>query len=361
MHRRGEAAVVGGGLAGLWVSYELLRRGYRVTLYESHEIGYGASSRAAGIISLQLPRSLLPYAIEGIKSYAELGVERMADTLWIPRASEFHCAARIADELRSRGLYAEAAEIDDVKVKFRVTGNGERVILMKQGVANPSDAISSLMKRLGDMGGLNVVSGPVYVKDGKLYYNGSPVDHDLKFIAAGPWSASLLPSVSGKLKTYRCSAHSVRGDGWVPKFILEDDRGGFYVTPESDSQVIIGGGDAPLVSPDDGFAVSKYEAYDVLEAVASRMPEANAYYPVSSWAAPCVSAMDGMPVVGELDGVYVITGLNGAGLTLSPGLSALVVDIAEGVAEEPEALSPRRLLRENLKGPEEPFDRICDP
>ncbi|MGC9072196.1 MAG: FAD-dependent oxidoreductase, partial [Acidilobus sp.] len=53
------AAVVGAGLAGLWTALRLARRGYEVTVYERDHPGYGASSRAAGIISLQLPVPLL--------------------------------------------------------------------------------------------------------------------------------------------------------------------------------------------------------------------------------------------------------------------------------------------------------------
>lgn len=358
MHRRGKAAVVGGGLSGLWISYELARRGYDVTLYEANAVGYGASSRAAGIISLQLPKSLLKYAIEGLKAYAELGIEKMTRTLWIPRPEELHCIKDIISTLRLEGIDADVLKLEELReLGLRVTGDGDLpVSTMVQGVVSPGDALGHLTKALAGMS-FTLKEGPVVRKGGRLLYDGLEIDADLKFIAAGPWTPELL-GLKDNFTVYRCSAHSVRGQ--TPDVIVEDDINGFYIVPETEGQAIVGGGDSQLVRPEDGFRLSQGEAYEVLELVASRLPDAENFYPVSSWAAPCISASDGMPVVGELNNYYVLTGLNGAGLTLSPGLARLVVDIAEGVSKEDSKLSPRRLLGGKLKGPREPFDRLCE-
>jgi glycine/D-amino acid oxidase-like deaminating enzyme len=358
LHRRGKAAVIGGGLSGLWLSYELARRGYSVTLYEANSIGYGASSRAAGIISLQLPAFLLKYATDGFRAYLEAGLERVVRSLWIPRQDELHCIKCITSFLSSEGIYAELMKLEEVNEKLSgLAGNGdEPVVMMDQGMASPGDAINFLTRALSMMD-FSVKYGPVLRKGNRLLHEGLPIEADLTFVAAGPWTP-LLVNVNGNLKIYRCAAHSVKGD--VPDIIVEDDINGFYIVPESRDQAIIGGWDSELTRPEDGFRLSSPEAYEVLELVATRLPRAESFYPVSSWAAPCVSGADGLPVVGKLDEVYVLTGLNGAGLTLSPGLSRLLVDIAEGIAKEDERLSPSRLLKGRLSGPEEPFDRLCD-
>jgi gamma-glutamylputrescine oxidase len=45
---RADVAVLGGGIAGCSAALHLAKRGYRVTLLEAHQIGYGASGRSGG-------------------------------------------------------------------------------------------------------------------------------------------------------------------------------------------------------------------------------------------------------------------------------------------------------------------------
>lgn len=344
------AAVVGAGLAGLWTALRLARRGYEVTVYEMEFPGYGASSRAAGIISLQLPRALLRYAVEGMKEYSGMGM-REVPSLWVPRKDMYRCAESVAAELRRLGVVAEPLALKEVDGVL--SASDERGVFMFQGLISSGDVVNALYKSL-EGSRVSLRTGAVRRKGERLYYDGSPIEADLTFIAAGPWTQRL---VDLRLRTYKCSAHSVEVNG-LPNLIIEDDENEFYLVPESRGRAIVGGPDSPLEAPEDGFRVDPAEPYEVLEMVSRRVPAAELARPVSSWAAPCASGPDGLPVVGEVDdGLYVITGLDGAGLTLSPALSRLVVDVAEGVADEDPNLSPRRKTGD---GPNEPFESICD-
>ncbi len=350
MHRGRRAAVVGAGLAGLWTALRLARRGYQVTVYEMEFPGFGASSRAAGIVSLQLPVSLLRYAVEGLREYSAMGM-REVPSLWVPRRGMRLCAEAVAAELRRLGVIAEPMRLEEVD--GLISGSDESAVFMFQGVIGAGDVVNALYKALS-ASGASLRVGPVRPRGGSLYYDGGPLDADLTFLAAGPWTGELTKV---GLRSYRCSAHSVEFHG-LPDVVIEDDENEFYLVPESQGRAIVGGPDDSLGRPEDGFRVSPSEAYDVLERVARRVPAAEGARPLSSWAAPCSSGIDGMPVVGEVDdGLYVIAGLDGAGLTLSPALSRLVVDVAEGVADEDPLLSPRRAMKE---GPSEPFDSICE-
>jgi Glycine/D-amino acid oxidases (deaminating) len=342
-------AVIGAGLAGLWTAYHLAQRGYEVTVYEKEYPGYGASSRAAGILSLQLPVPLLKYAMEAIDYYSWVGV-RETPTIWVPRRELCRCAEAVAAELRRLGAVAEVMKLDEVDGLLR--GEGERAIFMMQGIVNAGDAVNALTKVLAEKGA-TFRGGQVTSRGGRLYFNGSPIEAEAYFVAAGPWTPSL---VKVDLRLYRCSAHSVEGER-VPNMIVEDDVNEFYVVPESGKRAIVGGPDSTLSRLEDGFRYEPSEPYEVLERVSRRMPVAELMRPVSSWSAPCTSGPDGLPVVGEVDDrVYVIAGLDGAGLTLSPALSRLLVEIAEGAADEDLLLSP---ARKALDGPLEPFDFIC--
>ncbi len=312
--------------------------------------GYGASSRAAGIVSLQLPAPLLGYAVEGLKEYSTMGM-REVPSLWIPRRGMCRCAEHVAAELRRLGVFAEPITLKEVDGVLR--GSDDRAVFMFQGVISAGDVVNSLYKSL-EGAGVSLRTGVIRSRGGRLYYDGSPIYADIAFLATGSWTAELADV---RLRRYRCSAHSVEVRG-LPGLIIEDDENEFYLVPESNGRAIVGGPDTAIEGPDEGFRVATSEAYEVLDRVSRRVQVAELARPVSSWAAPCSSGADGMPVVGELDdGLYVITGLDGAGLTLSPALSRLVVDVAEGVSEEDPRLSPRRGMRE---GPNEPFDSICD-
>jgi Glycine/D-amino acid oxidases (deaminating) len=142
-------AVIGAGLAGLWTAYHLARRGYEVTVYEKEYPGYGASSRAAGILSLQLPVPLLKYAMEALDHYSWVGV-RETPTIWVPRRELCRCAEAVAAELRRLGAVAEVMKLDEVDGLLR--GEGEKAIFMMQGLVNAGDAVNALTKVLAERG-----------------------------------------------------------------------------------------------------------------------------------------------------------------------------------------------------------------
>ena len=350
--------MVGAGLAGAWLAYVLRRRGYDVTVYEAHEPGYGASSRAAGIVSFQLPPSMLELAAEGYEAYRDLGVLRPARSYWIPRPQERRCALRVADALSSLGFAAR--EVDARELRWMHVGGDDTVIEMYQGVVSPSDAMAKLLR--GD-GGLWVREGAVRRgADGRLRVDGQPLEGGLVFVAAGPWTAELV-GLRG-LVVYRCSAFSVESEEEIGA-IVEDDASDFYIVPEGGRRYILGAQDDTIVLPDEGFVVSDYEAYEALSRASRRLPAALTMRPLSSWAAPCVTSADGLPVAGEVDGTFVLTALDGAGLTLSPALARALADLAEGVGGgELERYSPGRLARLAAEGPPrarvEPFDLICE-
>ncbi|PVU74108.1 hypothetical protein DDW07_00395, partial [Acidilobus sp. SCGC AC-742_E15] len=136
-------AVIGAGLAGLWTAYHLARRGYEVTVYEKEYPGYGASSRAAGILSLQLPVPLLKYAMEAVSYYSWVGVKETS-TIWVPRRELCRCAEAVAAELRRLGAVAEVMKLDEVDGLLK--GEGEKAIFMMQGLVNAGDAVNALTK-----------------------------------------------------------------------------------------------------------------------------------------------------------------------------------------------------------------------
>jgi glycine oxidase len=75
-HRR-RIAVVGGGVVGCAIAYELVRAGFDVTLIERDAVAAHASGRNAGNLNPLhgTPKTLLPLALEAFKIHAEVRAE----------------------------------------------------------------------------------------------------------------------------------------------------------------------------------------------------------------------------------------------------------------------------------------------
>ncbi|MXV81674.1 MAG: FAD-dependent oxidoreductase, partial [Chloroflexi bacterium] len=99
--RSTDVAIVGGGVIGLSCAFELARRGRSVTVLEREEVGYGASTVAAGMLTPSFevettPPSLVELQLDSLRRYpvfvseieAASGLScdyRDEGTLWVSR------------------------------------------------------------------------------------------------------------------------------------------------------------------------------------------------------------------------------------------------------------------------------------
>src|SRR5258708_6575903 len=72
LSRAGAATVVGGGIAGATVAYELARRGTRVTLIEQRSIAHAASGRNMGLLLNQVEREVVRIMHQSLGIYREV-------------------------------------------------------------------------------------------------------------------------------------------------------------------------------------------------------------------------------------------------------------------------------------------------
>jgi glycine/D-amino acid oxidase-like deaminating enzyme len=333
--------IIGGGFSGLWSALLLLKRGYDVDLIETNYIGYGASSKAAGILSFQLPENILNISLRSVELYNSLGnnILHWYDSIWIPRNEEYECALNILRYLNNRGFKAEIIEKNEVD-GFLLDSNG---LLISQPTVDIGKAINELSRSIVNNGG-------------RILNNDNNKKYDIVIYTNGPWIENDL-KLNGLIK-YKCQAYSVEGKQ-INK-IIEDDIMEFYYVPESSHRAIIGNGKRVLLNnPEDGFLTDNSEVYSILSKLAKKYKEAFHMYPISSWSAPCLTTCDGYPIVGKIsNNNYALSGLNGAGLTLSAGLSEVLVKIIEGELEQPEFLDPLR-FKKRCKNIIEIFDNIC--
>lgn len=347
-------SVVGGGVAGLSLAVELARRGHGVTVYEQEHPGYGATGKSSGLIVTIFEENLIGLVLDSLKFYYTLPgsaeMVRGRDALYLNRSGA--CVSRLLRIHASTPLLERGGGWPELGVEFEYGRDYYAVI--KTYLTDAGWVVNTLYSELHRMGG-RILEGPVERRGEGFYYGGVRVEEPV-VVAAGPWTPILLPEVEGSVAVYRCQAACVEGPS--PQLIVEDDALEYYLVPVTESRFIIGDGSCQIVGdPWEAYNPDPEESYVVLERYARRVPEAWESRVIRMWSAPCIVGGDGLPLAGRVYGdVYVLTGFDGAGLSIAPGVARLLADELEGRGRVPPEYS--RLDRPAV-GVVEPYTLTC--
>ncbi len=351
-----DVAVIGGGLVGTALAYELTNAGARAVLVDRHDPGR-ATDAGAGILSPETMsvedpawcelavasaehyRALVPaLEADGVRAagYAVTGALRIAFREWeddlfrenIARARSRH--PDVVEEISSeqaRELFPPLAEIRAAWLNrraARVDGRSMTAALLDAAIA----------------GGLDVVPGTadsfvsVDARVTGVAVAGEVAACDSVVIAGGAWT----PALATRLAT-TIPVAPVRGQIVHLRFEGRDTSAwpivqpilSFYVVPWPDGRVAVGA----TVEPDAGFdaratAGGMRQLFSEMLRLAPGLAEAT-FVEVRAGLRP-VSA-DDAPVLGALpgwDNVFVCTGHGANGLLLGPYSARLVADLVVG-------------------------------
>lgn len=313
--------IVGGGIAGLSLAVLLAREGAKVRLYEQEAPGYGASGRSAGIVVTIMPETLLDYSLASIAFYRSLEWEaplvRSVSALWF--APSRKCMLSLLESHGKRGLASRPAGMGEIPPGI-VVGDEDNPAIVEEYIVDVGSTVNALQTVAASLGVDIVYRHVTGVGDGWVLSSGIR-DEGTVVVAAGAWSRGLLQGRLEGLVEYRCQLSSVEGER--PNILVEDDVNGFYIVPIGESRMNIGdGSNTPISDPLEGYNTDLEDMYNVIERAASRIPSLWESRLVSAWSAPCNTSPDGLPAAGALDeNLYVLTGFNGAGLTLAPAVA----------------------------------------
>ncbi|WP_337484959.1 glycine oxidase ThiO [Paenibacillus sp. OSY-SE] len=98
--------IVGGGVIGCAIAYELSKRGLQVTLLERGRLGLGTTCTAAGMLAPVAER----FKHKGLGSFARLSLDYFS--IW---AEELWEQSHVDIELRKRGLFIPVGSAEDVQ------------------------------------------------------------------------------------------------------------------------------------------------------------------------------------------------------------------------------------------------------
>lgn len=352
--RATDIAIIGGGIVGCCLAYDLARRGHDVSLFDRRELAREASRASAGIISAPSPRlgDTLPLALRSFERYpaliAEIEEQAGFSTGW-------HKTGMI-----SLTTEASAAGREAVLTFFREHGISAEVLnrdaLREQEPAVHERYVSGL--HLADVASVRLdrVSRALAVaaeqRGARLYENAAVVDIEVRagraravrtiegrvpagmvIIAAGAWSRIFGEMLDIEIPTVPVRGQMMAVTDVSPAInsVLAYDS--VYLVPRADGTVAAGATE----EPDAGFdATVTPEGLSWLTGKAAEIAPPFARGKLAAtWAGLRPGTSDGAPLIGpapHVDNVWVVTGHFRSGALLAPGTSELVVaSIDDGV------------------------------
>lgn len=376
-----DAIVVGGGLIGAAIGFELAGEKLRVAVLDRQEPGREASWAAAGMLSPgpDSPEALamVPLARESFRLYPEFvaAVEDAAGTavnyaregtfeVFFGAHAEGECENMIR-EYRRLGLEIEAISRDAARGLEPSLGQSAEAIawLPDEATVDPrllTQAVLAAANRRGAEIRSGCAVDSVWFENGNcsgVISGGEKVKAKHVVIAAGSFCGGVKASGNGSDKrlTRYAPVHPVRGqmialrsEKVKLKKVLRSKNG--YLVPRPGGDIIAGStledaGFAKQVTPD---GIGK-----ILAGVAELAPALVEAEIVDRWAGLRPGSPDHLPIIGPTDisGLLIATGHYRNGILLAPVTAKIVRDwIVSGKAEFSSAtFSPLRFTAERSR------------
>ena len=351
MSRNPDAVVLGGGIIGAAVAYELAKEGRRVLLLEKGPVGRQASWAAAGLLTpihlAEYPAPLAELCAESQKLYEpwvrELGapeVEYRATgaLLLIFDDRDARDAATLEAWRRNRSQPAERLDAAAARAAEPKISPDVRGALLLPDIAQVRNhrltrALAEAAKRLGAevrteteaVGFLRVPGRINGVKTARGdVFAGETV------VAAGAWSGDLVASIGLDLPVRPVRGQMVLLEGppdALKRSILSRDS---YLIPRADGRILLGS-----TMEEAGFdATTTADGVAHLLAQGKRLvPEIGGFAVGGAWAGLRPATADRLPFLGRaagFGGLILATGHFRNGILLAPVTGKIVADLVAG-------------------------------
>lgn len=368
MNKPYDAIIIGGGVNGGAIAFNLAKRGMKVLLLEKDRLASKASGAAAGMLGAQAE-------LDGEGPLFQLA--RTSRALFNDLADELNMISGIDIELVKKGMLRVALADREQQEHHRISGihkqNGELAELLtgeearRREPALSNDVIGAMyLERDGQVEAPQLALGflksapalgcviieyvevhSFHIANGKV--NGVATNEgDFMssniVVTGGAWSEKLLMKIGLQLKMYpvKGECFSVRTE--FPLLSSTIFTPGCYLVPKKDGRIIIGATSVP----------NTFNQQVTLEGIFSLMENAKKLVPSISqseweraWTGIRPQTADGLPYLGEhpeYKGLFIATGHFRNGILLSPITGEVMADLIEGKSPSID-ISPFRVDR----------------
>ena len=367
MRNTTDVAIVGGGVIGCSIAYQLAKRGIECTVFEKREFASGASGATAGVVGplrhidnwVESTRTMGLRSLEMFPQLAselsEAGIDpefRQTGILKVARTAEH--AESLQDDLSWQGeLGLGVTWLDHDEVLERepeitpdVLGG---IFSPKEGYVRGKRYVDSLVQAAGVLGA-TCLEG---VEVGGLESDGARVTgvrteagtvhaaHTI--LATGPWTG-----IEGRWTEDGLPIRPAKGErillrkiGFMPNCPINGFDG--YVIPQVDGDLLIA---ATRIEDRFDEEVTAAGVSQMIDAAVALFPILSEATFVRARAGVRPMAPDGVPLLGPVpgkDGLSVAAGHDHVGIMLSPATGVMMAEyIASGDAAPLEPFSPAR-------------------
>jgi glycine/D-amino acid oxidase-like deaminating enzyme len=203
----GEIGVVGGGIAGTTIAYELARRGARVTLFERASLAGEASGRNMGLLLNQIETGVVSIMQQSLGVYRQLAggdvdfqLRQVPQLIIAADEGQHEAMGRRAFELRALGM--EVKELDSAEIRRHFKALGPRFrgghLIGNAWALDPAPATLAFAQAARESGAV-ISTGTrvtqVVLAGGRvrgLVTDAGRFAFDAVVLATGPWLPELL-------------------------------------------------------------------------------------------------------------------------------------------------------------------------
>lgn len=348
----GDVAVVGAGLIGLAIAFELAERGAVVRLYDRDEPARAASWAGAGMLSPHaepIDEALLRLCEESLTAYPAF-VARVRDAGGVDPHLHLNGHVHVAyddlalermreraDVLRARGVACDVLDRSRLLAMepwlgahatggLTIAGEGQvdNRLLGRALIA----ACAARGVSLTRVASLRVECDKRRVLGVRTDFGFTPAAAVVN--ACGAWSPALdgvpedaRPAVEpfkGQMLALQVPVDLVRRSTWLPNA---------YVVPRDDGRLLIG---ATVERAHSDTRVTSEGLHRLLHAALEAAPALAGFAVTETWAGVRPGSVDGLPFIGPtpIDGLFVATGHFKNGILLSAVTARLVADAVGG-------------------------------
>lgn len=332
-----DAVIIGGGVIGLSIAFELTKAGIRVLVIERSEPGREASHAAAGMLAHCDPHTTEPLrslAIASAKLYPEYAHELEEESGVSVDYRAFGTLAFFGGtESAIEGRKLSPEEVSKLEPKLATSTAG---YFLPEASVDPRALVSALSKTLHRRRVEIAIGAPaiaVELHAGKVEAVRTEKTRYPTKIAincAGAWASRIVPvplrtrPVKGQMLSLVRLSH---GEHFPLKHVVRTPD--CYLVPRTDGRIVVG-------STLEEAGYDKRVDVDVIQELHQRaailLPELGEGRMLEAWAGLRPGTPDGLPLLGEtsIGGYLAATGHFRDGILLAPITARLICQLAMG-------------------------------
>jgi sarcosine oxidase subunit beta len=360
MKKNIDVVVIGGGINGCCIAYNLVKRGIGVSLFEKDYLSSGATGACgAGIRQQWSTRENVKLAIESVKIFKKLSKELGEDIEFrqggylvaIHDKKELRQAEKNVEMQQSLGLDVNIVDPDKIKEIVPILDvEGMHAInatfCPSDGHANPfktNFAYANAAKKLG--ANIHTHTEVIDVlKKGKQVIgvkieSGETIKTDVVVNAAGIWSRDISKLAGILLPNIPIRKEIIATERLKPIFeaMVISFRDGIYFSQQKEGQIV---GGIPSPDQQSGFKLMPTVSFiqHMCKTLTRYAPVLGHVNIIRHWTGFYDVSPDARPILGEikeLKGLIQCNGFSGHGFMLSPMVSKILCEyIADGKSSE---------------------------